>query len=189
MTKQLSAGRSDRAAVSVPALVSPPALTALKPAHVEDFARLAGDPAVAGPVGFRLPFTVADAEAFVRGRRIAAQHRQAFTFAIIADGGEFVGSCTLHSFCSEMRSAEIGFWVGRPYWGRGIATLAVRKLVTCARQHSLFIRLTAKTRDTNTKAESVLTKCGFRYRYSNPDMELGDTVRIMCFDLDLWSKP
>lgn len=159
-------------------------LRPIREGDARDVGRLGGDEKVRIPANLCELERRGSAKKFVSIRLEAWADLSAFTFAILV-GEEFVGSCTLHSFCSEMRSAEIGFWIGRPYWGRGIATRAVRRLVTYARQGSSLNRLTAKTRDANTRAESVLMKCGFQYRYSYHDMGLGNSVRIRCFDLEL----
>jgi RimJ/RimL family protein N-acetyltransferase len=153
------------------ALPSRPVLAALAPAHAADFARLAGDPAVAGPVGYHLPFTLADAEAFVRGRRVAAQHRRAFTFAILVDGA-FVGGCSLHSLTRKGRSAEVGFWVGRPYWRRGYAVEAVAQLLPLAFLELQLGEVHARCLPDNHGASAVLRGHGFRRQFPQKIGEL-----------------
>jgi RimJ/RimL family protein N-acetyltransferase len=58
--------------------------------------------------------------------------------------------------------AEIGYWIGRPFWGRGIAT---RALTACARyafERFPFERLQATVFSWNPASARVLEKCGFK---------------------------
>lgn len=44
---------------------------------------------------------------------------------ILKETGEFIGEVSLHLNSNNPQQAETGYWVGEPYWGRGIATEAV----------------------------------------------------------------
>ncbi len=59
------------------------------------------------------------------------------------------------------RSAEIGYWVGEPYWGRGIATRAVRAFTAWAFESFDLERLYAGVFDTNPASARVLEKAGW----------------------------
>ena len=61
------------------------------------------------------------------------------------------------------KSAEIGYWVAEPYWGRGIATLAVREMTRYAFSHFHVTRLFANVFEGNPASERVLEKCGYVY--------------------------
>lgn len=59
-------------------------------------------------------------------------------------------------------SAELGYWIGEPYWGKGIATEAVGKMIGYAfGNFPQVIRLYAKVFDFNTASMIVLEKNGF----------------------------
>jgi RimJ/RimL family protein N-acetyltransferase len=59
------------------------------------------------------------------------------------------------------RSAEIGYWLARPQWGRGIGTEAVRILTDYAFTHFDICRLYAEVFAPNSASARVLTKAGF----------------------------
>lgn len=59
------------------------------------------------------------------------------------------------------KSAEIGYWIGEPYWGRGIATLAVARITRYAFSHFSLARLYAHVFEGNPASERVLQKCGY----------------------------
>ena len=59
-------------------------------------------------------------------------------------------------------SAEIGYWIGEPYWGRGIATEAVRQLLEISwEQYPEVVRIYAELFPTNIASARALEKNGF----------------------------
>ncbi|MCE2500908.1 MAG: GNAT family N-acetyltransferase [Dehalococcoidia bacterium] len=59
------------------------------------------------------------------------------------------------------RSAEIGYWLGEPFWGRGIATAALQALTEYAFFQFNLIRLYAYVNVTNPASVRVLEKAGY----------------------------
>jgi ribosomal-protein-alanine N-acetyltransferase len=85
-----------------------------------------------------------------------AQH-----FAIVAEG-EVVGGVGFERLQDlSTRSAEIGYWIGEPYWERGIATLALQAATTLAFNDFDFARLQAGVLEWNPASCRVLEKAGF----------------------------
>ncbi|MDI9834042.1 GNAT family N-acetyltransferase [Streptomyces sp. KAU_LT] len=74
--------------------------------------------------------------------------------AILADG-DVVGSATVYG---EPGEREVMYWVDRAYWGRGIATAALRRLLEEVPERPLYARTAAD----NEGSLRVLLKCGFR---------------------------
>ena len=60
------------------------------------------------------------------------------------------------------RSAEIGYWLGEPFWGRGIATAALQALTEYAFFQFNLIRLYAYVNVTNPASVRVLEKAGYQ---------------------------
>ncbi|MDR0863058.1 MAG: GNAT family N-acetyltransferase [Oscillospiraceae bacterium] len=111
--------------------------------------------------GFPYPYTVADAETFIRGM-LGAERDSVYAFAI-ADGGRAIGSIgafrktNIHS-----RTAEMGYYVAEPYWGRGVATAAVRLICKYVFERTDIIRVFAEPFAHNAASCRVLEKAGFR---------------------------
>lgn len=59
------------------------------------------------------------------------------------------------------RSAEIGYWLGEPYWGQGIMTEAVREVTRFAFEELDLIRVFAQIFETNLASCRVLEKAGY----------------------------
>ena len=59
-------------------------------------------------------------------------------------------------------TAELGYYVGEPYWGRGLATGAVRAACEYVFGHSDIVRIFAEPFAANAASRRVLEKSGFR---------------------------
>ncbi|MFG2130121.1 GNAT family N-acetyltransferase [Streptomyces sp. NPDC048751] len=73
---------------------------------------------------------------------------------VLADG-DVVGSAAVYG---EPGEREVTYWVDRAYWGRGVATAALRGLLAEAPDRPLYARTAAD----NEGSLRVLQKCGFR---------------------------
>jgi len=69
-------------------------------------------------------------------------------------------SVTLDRSC---RSAELGFWLGQPYWGKGFASEAIGRLAAFLRQRVKLAELHASALPANRGSVGVLKACGFQY--------------------------
>ena len=107
------------------------------------------------------PYSDRLAEEWIAGHERARETGRGFPFAIEKDG-ELVGCVGLDAQ-EDGQAYEIGYWVGEPYWNKGIATEAGRALITQAFEKSPVERLTAGHLVENHASGSVLTKLGFRY--------------------------
>ena len=58
--------------------------------------------------------------------------------------------------------AELGYWVGVPFWGRGIATEAGKELIRHAFRDLGLTRIYCGYFEGNEKSKSVQKKCGFK---------------------------
>ena len=83
-----------------------------------------------------------------------------YAFAV-RHGGETVGVCGLVVAEGE-REAELGYWIGRPHWGRGVATEAARAAVAFAFGPAGLDRVVALPLATNAASRRVLEKAGLR---------------------------
>lgn len=107
---------------------------------------------------FPHPYTVADASAYIA--RVAAE--VPVTRFAIEVGGEAVGSVSLKLGSDiERRSAEIGYWLGRAYWGRGIMSAAVGAATTYAWGELDLLRVFAVPFVCNPASARVLERAGY----------------------------
>ena len=99
------------------------------------------------------------------------------TYAVVLkETNEPIGSCgimffnSLHS--SEMKSgeAEIGYWIGKPYWGQGLIPEAVKELLSRCFNELSLATVWCGYYDGNLKSKRVCEKSGFRYHHTNKDI-------------------
>ncbi len=144
------------------------------------------DPAIyATTLRIPFPYTRADADAFVAKcldrERSAAPGEIGLALRRPEDGG-LIGTLGVHPGAEfEAHRAEIGYWIARAYWGRGLATIAVGALVrhVWATRPDL-LRLDARVLVGNTASARVLEKNGFvregcQRGYQRKDGRLIDT--------------
>jgi [ribosomal protein S5]-alanine N-acetyltransferase len=107
---------------------------------------------------FPHPYSASDAHAYIA--HLARQQPQT-TFGIIIDGAA-VGSIGLVLGQDiERKSAEIGYWIGREFWGRGIVTGAIRATTTYAFSSLGMHRVFAVPFVRNPASSRVLEKAGY----------------------------
>jgi RimJ/RimL family protein N-acetyltransferase len=82
-------------------------------------------------------------------------------WAIEVDGMAVGGIGLLPGADVHAKSAHIGYWLGEPYWGRGIMTDAVRRVTDHALGALGFVRLEAPVYEWNPASMRVLEKCGY----------------------------
>ncbi len=134
----------------------------LRPVARDDLPRilaLAGDAAVAEMTGaIPHPLTAADVEP-----RFASGQTDGHTFAITRqDDLEFLGMVSLALAKESGRLPRLGYWIGRPYWGQGYATEAVRRVLRFAFGEMKLSEIEAGVFPGNDASMKVLTKTGFR---------------------------
>ena len=107
---------------------------------------------------FPHPYTAADADFWLSK---LADNPAATNWAIEVDGLAVGGIGMEPGEGVFARNARFGYWLGEPYWGRGIATAAVRGTVDFFFGQSAVQRLEAPVFEWNPASMRVLEKCGF----------------------------
>ncbi|NVK35997.1 MAG: GNAT family N-acetyltransferase [Rhodobacteraceae bacterium] len=135
------------------------------------------------------PFGLDDARAIVAKAEMSS--RNTATFAIrLKSTGRCIGIARYASVEAE-ETVHIGYWIGEPFWGQGLATEAVHALIDHAFTHGSMERLTATCRVTNAASRKVLVKSGFQFRDQSMirSVGAGGSVPIERYNLDrsVWS--
>ena len=108
---------------------------------------------------FPNPYTAADASAFLAG--CAAAHED-WRFALTVEGVA-VGGLGFHPGEDVHRhDAEVGYWLGEAYWGRGLVAAALRVAVPAAMAHYRLHRVHAGVYSSNPASMRLLERLGFR---------------------------
>jgi len=135
-------------------------LRAWKPSDASPLARHANNANIARQLRDRFPhpYTIADARQFIQS---VAGAKPTTLFAIVVEG-EAVGSVGFFPGADVERfSAEIGYWLAEPYWGRGITVEALQLASKYAFEVCNVLRLFALPFADNAQSIRVLEKAGY----------------------------
>ncbi len=107
---------------------------------------------------FPFPYTLEDAKWWIETGSKVGIHR-----AITLDG-QLVGSVGATAGVGEReKQASVGYWLGEPYWGKGIAVTALQSLVSGIFENTDIVRVYAWVFQPNTRSARVLEKAGFEH--------------------------
>lgn len=107
---------------------------------------------------FPYPYTIDDARTWI-GKQLDVD--PARNFAIVIDGKAVGGVGFLVGKDIFKRSAEMGYWIGEAFWGRGIVTEAVKAVTSYAFDTFDLMHIFAGIFEHNTASRRVLEKAGY----------------------------
>ena len=145
---------------------------------------LAADPAIGATSNVPSPYPANGAVTWIAHAMRGADAGQEATFAVLADQ-VFVGACGVLNIGGRPRSGELGYWIGRPYWGNGYATAAARLVVDWVFQELDLGYIVSSCLERNPASFRVLVKTGFRHTgFAHfPHLKWGPDERFATFRL------
>jgi RimJ/RimL family protein N-acetyltransferase len=109
------------------------------------------------------PYSEVDAQNFLAKANEDFHAGRSISFAIsISPGRELCGAVGLNIAGTHMH-AELGYWIGVPFWGKGYATEAAGAVVAFGFQMLGLHRIYAHHFAGNTASQRVLEKIGMRH--------------------------
>ena len=142
----------------------------------EECFKYAKDPRVGPAAGWPAHTGIENSRQIIRDILSAPE-----TYAIILkETGLPVGSIGLHrnDLAKSDDEAELGYWLGVPYWGQGLVPEAARELLRRAFEDLKLERIWCGYYDGNEKSKRVQEKLGFRYQWTTenvPVPQMGET--------------
>lgn len=103
------------------------------------------------------PYTSRHGLDFIERIALLAEER---VYAVTLADDQFVGIAGFH-FAPGV-APELGYWIGEPFWSRGIASEAVRALIDAAQRTGQFAQIAARVLADNPASLRVLEKAGFK---------------------------
>ena len=147
-----------------------------KESDLEDLVHNANDPEVANNLtdAFPSPYTLEDGKRFLE--RVMAQD-PCEVLAIDLDG-KVIGNIGIHPQTDVNRlNAELGYFIGRAYWGKGYATEAIRQMIDYSFSNLPIERIFARPFGRNKASQKVLEKAGFKLEATFPKILVKNGVR------------
>ncbi|WP_373492842.1 GNAT family N-acetyltransferase [Aquiflexum sp.] len=107
---------------------------------------------------FPFPYTETNGKAFIE---LVTKDDPIHIFAIEYNG-QAIGGIGIHPQDNiHKRNAELGYWLGEPFWGQGIVSIAIQQILNFAFETYDIDRVFARPFGTNTASQKVLEKNGF----------------------------
>ena len=102
--------------------------------------------------------------------------REAYAVCLKTDG-RAIGAIELKlrgrtDMTNREDECELGYWLGKPFWGRGIMPEAIRELLRHAFEDIGMSKVWAGYYEGNTKSKRVHEKCGFRYQWRTESVDV-----------------
>ena len=79
------------------------------------------------------------------------------------ENGRLIGTVDFVSWQPKHNSAELGYVLSQPYWGKGITTEATKKLIQFGFDHMDLVRIQARCFVENIGSERVMEKVGMTF--------------------------
>ena len=121
--------------------------------------------------------------------------KEAYAICLKTDG-KAIGAIELklngHADLAERDDeCELGYWLGKPFWGRGIVPEAVRELLRHAFEDIGMKKVWVGYYEGNVKSKRFQEKCGFRYQWKTENVDVPllhekRTGHVSCMTREDW---
>jgi RimJ/RimL family protein N-acetyltransferase len=108
--------------------------------------------------------------------------KKSYSFTILVDG-EIAGSIVLENPSEDRGRYDLGFFVGRKFWGKGIATEAIKQIVQFGFQKLKLYRIQADNDSDNPASGRAMGKAGLIFEGARKKIQKKNRRFI---DLHLW---
>lgn len=132
----------------------------------------ASDPEVGPPAGWPPHTSVEHSREIIKNVLLKTE-----TYAVCLKDGKPIGSIGLHlngstDMTDRDDECELGYWIGKPYWGQGLIPEASRALLRYAFEELGMRAVWCGYYDGNEKSRKVQTKLGFIYQHKTEGLEI-----------------
>lgn len=130
-----------------------------------DLAELAGDVQIAaGVLNIPHPYTIVDAKEWIEQHPYLRERGEEYIFAVTERESTRVAGATSLRVDAEHAHAELGYWIGRPYQGRGYATEAAGSMLELGFLGLGLHRMYARHLAWNARSGRVLIRVGMTHK-------------------------
>ena len=105
-----------------------------------------------------------------------ANGKEAYAICLKGDG-KAIGAIELklngHTDMTDRDDeCEMGYWLGKPFWGQGIMPEAVKEMLRHAFEDCGIQKVWIGYYEGNNKSKRVQEKCGFKYQWRSEDVDV-----------------
>ena len=125
------------------------------------------------------PYTKKDAKKSLTDSSKHWNAGSAYRFGIVIKD-EVVGCCSLDSVHQKDRNAELGYWLGRPFWGQKIMSRVTKAVVAFGFNQLKLHKIIVKHKESNIASQRIIEKLGFVYEGTERESHLRDGKWCNC---------
>ena len=155
--------------------------------YIDEVQHLASDPAIGATSNVPSPYPANGAAWWVQETLKKREAGTEYIFAVLEEE-MFVGVCGLIEVADK--SAELGYWIGKPFWGNGYATMAARLVLRFGFDELGLAEITALCLERNQGSYKVLEKVGMRFvgwqQNTNPKWDSSERDACFAITKDEW---
>ncbi len=109
------------------------------------------------------PYPRDEARKFIRRTYYRLKKKKGYDFGIVLKNtDEIIGMVSLGNIDWKNKNAEVGYWLGKKYWGKGLIIEAVKLILKFGFGKLKLHRIYAHLFEENIGSKKVLEKCGFK---------------------------
>ena len=157
----------------------------------EELYKYASDPEVGPPAGWQPHISVENSREIIRTVLSAPE-----TYAVCRRvDGKPIGNVGLHrnDLAEGEDEYELGYWIGKPFWGQGLIPEASREVLRYAFEELRMNRIWCGYYEGNVKSRRVQEKLGFVYHHTTEGIKLSQmnevrTGHAMLLTKEQWLK-
>ena len=157
----------------------------------ENLYKYACDPEVGPPAGWPIHTSVENSLEIIRTVFSAPE-----TYAVcLKEDGKAIGCVGFHrnDIAEKDDEYELGYWLGKPFWGQGIIPEASRELLRHAFEDLGMNTVWCGHYEGNTKSRRVMEKLGFIYHHTTEGLEVSllneiRTGHVMIMTGEMWEN-
>ena len=109
------------------------------------------------------PYPKNGARKFIRHEIYKIKKKKGYAFGItLRNADRVIGVISLFKIDQSNKNAELGYWLGKKYWGQGIMTEAIKLILIFGFKHLKLHRIYANLFEENLPSKRILEKVGFK---------------------------
>lgn len=150
------------------------------------------NPEISKDMSWQAHTNISETEEFIENTLKNIDLGKAITWCIFFEN-KFCGIISLISILKRHRSltynrAELAYWLGQEFWGKGIMTEAGKKVIDFAFHDLKLNKLVVGHHINNRGSENLISRLGFKFLYTETDVFMKNDIWITCKFYEFNSK-
>ena len=133
--------------------------------------KYASDPSVGIPAGWCPHKSIEESKNFIKDA-----DQNSFAVCLKSDNLAIGSICLKLKDKTDMTDrddeCELGYWIGKPFWGQGLIPEAVNEIVRYAFENLNMKKIWCGRYEGNERSKRVQEKCGFHYKWTTYDVDV-----------------